>query len=176
MNRITPRRKTPEFAVETVGGGVWRLSEQHPEHFSLIVVYRGLHCPICQPYLRELERTLPEFTAKGVEVIAASTDTLERAEKAKEEWGLRQLQVGYGLTIEGAREWGLYVSTSRGKTSVGIVEPDLFAEPGLFLVRPDQTLYAGAIQTMPFARPHFKELTGALDFIIANDYPARGEA
>jgi hypothetical protein len=28
---------------------------------------------------------------------------------------------------------------------------------------------------MPFARPHFAELLGALDFAIANDYPARGE-
>jgi hypothetical protein len=28
---------------------------------------------------------------------------------------------------------------------------------------------------MPFARPHFKEMLAALDFIIQNDYPARGE-
>ena len=28
---------------------------------------------------------------------------------------------------------------------------------------------------MPFARPNFRELVGALDFVIANDYPARGE-
>jgi len=28
---------------------------------------------------------------------------------------------------------------------------------------------------MPFVRPHFSELVGALDFAIANNYPARGE-
>jgi hypothetical protein len=28
---------------------------------------------------------------------------------------------------------------------------------------------------MPFARPHFGELVGALDFAQKNDYPARGE-
>ena len=28
---------------------------------------------------------------------------------------------------------------------------------------------------MPFGRPHFSEYVGALDFVIANDYPARGE-
>ena len=28
---------------------------------------------------------------------------------------------------------------------------------------------------MPFARPHFDELLGAMDFAIAKDYPARGE-
>jgi len=43
-------------------------------------------------------------------------------------------------------------------------------------VRPDGTLYAASVQTMPFARPSFKELAGALDFVIKEDYPARGEA
>jgi hypothetical protein len=28
---------------------------------------------------------------------------------------------------------------------------------------------------MPFARPSFQELLAAIDFAIANDYPARGE-
>jgi hypothetical protein len=29
---------------------------------------------------------------------------------------------------------------------------------------------------MPFARPRFSEILGAIDFILRNDYPARGEA
>jgi hypothetical protein len=29
---------------------------------------------------------------------------------------------------------------------------------------------------MPFARPHFKEILAAIDFIVEKDYPARGEA
>jgi hypothetical protein len=28
---------------------------------------------------------------------------------------------------------------------------------------------------MPFARPHFADILGALDFVIAKNYPARGE-
>jgi len=64
---------------------------------------------------------------------------------------------------------------SRGKTSIGIEEPPLFNEPGVFLVKPDGTLYYGAVQTMPFARPQFQDLLGAIDFAIAKDYPARGE-
>ena len=61
------------------------------------------------------------------------------------------------------------------KASIGIAEPALFSEPGLFLVSPGQSLYYGSIQTMPFARSHFAELVDALDFAIANHYPARGE-
>jgi hypothetical protein len=42
-------------------------------------------------------------------------------------------------------------------------------------VRPDRTLYCLAVQLMPFARPNFGELVQVLDFVIKNDYPARGE-
>ncbi|MCE2749571.1 MAG: AhpC/TSA family protein, partial [Rhodobacter sp.] len=47
--------------------------------------------------------------------------------------------------------------------------------PGVFIVRPDGALYYGSTQTMPFARPSFQDLLGAIDFAIAKDYPARGE-
>ncbi len=75
------------------------------------------------------------------------------------------------MSIENAREWGLYVSTSRGMTSAGVDEPPLFAEPGLFLVKPDGTLYWGSVSTMPFARPHFADIGGAIDFAVARTTP-----
>lgn len=28
---------------------------------------------------------------------------------------------------------------------------------------------------MPFARPRFDEILGAIDFVLKNDYPARGK-
>ena len=80
-----------------------------------------------------------------------------------------------GVPLAVARQWGLYISASRGKTSIGIEEPALFAEPGVFIVRPEGTLYYGAVQTMPFARPHFDELLAALDFALEKNFPARGE-
>jgi hypothetical protein len=108
-------------------------------------------------------------------VIAISSDSEERAQDAYKRWSLAKLKMGYGLDLDTARRWGLYISTSRGKTSIGVDEPALFSEPGLYLVRPDGTLYFGTVQTMPFARPNFAEILGALDFVIKNNYPARGE-
>ncbi len=61
------------------------------------------------------------------------------------------------------------------KTSIGIEEPAKFSEPGIFLIKPDKTLYYGATQTMPFARPSFAELIKAVEFSITKNYPARGE-
>jgi len=53
--------------------------------------------------------------------------------------------------------------------------PMRLSEPGVFIVRPDSTLYYGSAQTMPFARPSFQDLLGAIDFAIVKGYPARGE-
>ena len=176
MSRPMPRQPVPELNVEIVGGEPWRLSDRSPTQFTMIVAYRGLHCPICKKYLADLNGRVDDFAEKGIDVVAVSTDPAERAEQTKNDWGLDQLAVGYGMDIATARAWGLYVSRGRGKTSIGVEEPDEFNEPGVFLVRPDGTLYAASISTMPFARPHFDEIAGALDFIMAKDYPARGEA
>lgn len=178
MSQLTPlfpRQPVPALSLPTVGGGMWDLSAQSPENFTLVVFYRGLHCPICATYLGDLNKKIDQFTQRGVSVFVTSSDEQARAEEAKEKWGLDQLTLGYDLTLEQARKWGLYISTTKGMTSIGVEEPKLFAEPGLFLIRPDGTLYFGTVQTMPFARPAFADILGALDFVIKNDYPARGE-
>jgi peroxiredoxin len=156
-------------------GGRFVLGAAPGERFDLIVFYRGLHCPICAKYLLELERLAPEFAARGVQVIAVSSDDADRGKQMAEKVNAGAVKFAYGLSLKSARQWGLYISASRGKTSIGIEEPALFSEPGVFIVRPDGALYYGAVQTMPFARPQFQDLLGAIDFAITKDYPARGE-
>jgi peroxiredoxin len=172
---LVPRQPVPALTVETLVHGRFDLSNEAPEHFIMLVFYRGLHCPICAKYLMELERLAPDFEKRGVSVIALSSDNRERAAAMAEKVRTVQLRIGYGVALQTAREWGLYISESRGKTSIGIEEPARFSEPGVFLIRPDGTLYYGAVQTMPFARPNFSDLIGAIDFAVANAYPARGE-
>jgi peroxiredoxin len=168
---IKPRAKAPALDLPTVGSGRFSLAGKKPESFSMLVFYRGLHCPICKSYLRDLDRKLEDFTKRGVEVVAISTDTRERAERSRKDWGIERLPMAYGLSIDQARQWGLYISTS-----IKEEEPRLFAEPGLFLVRPDRTLYCASVQTMPFARPSFAEVLQAVAFVTEKNYPARGEA
>ena len=173
---LMPNKPVPALELSLAGGGRFTLSAEKPRHFTLVVFYRGLHCPICRRYLSELESLLPDFEKRGVPVIAASSDAQDRAEQAKSGWGLKNLRIGHGLSIDEARAWGLYVSRSNGMTSAGVVEPDLFNEPGLFIVRADATLYWGTTSTMPFGRPHFNEILQSLDFVIPKNYPARGDA
>ncbi len=175
ISSLIPRQPVPSLDVSTVGGGSWRLADQTPDNFTMIVFYRGLHCPICSMYLGDLNRKADDFAGKGVNVVVVSSDEEARATEAKDKWGLDKLTVGYGLDLDKAREWGLYISSSKGKTSTGHEEPPLFSEPGIFFVKPDGSLYFANVQTMPFARPSFGDLLKALDFVIAKDYPARGE-
>lgn len=172
---LMPRDPVPALNVSLTTGGRFVLGANPGEHFDLLVFYRGLHCPICAKYLIDLERLAPEFAARGVQVLAVSSDDAERAQQMADKVSASALKFGYGLSLKSARQWGLYISAGRGKTSIGIDEPALFSEPGVFIVRPDGTLYYGAVQTMPFARPQFQDLLGAIDFAIAKNYPARGE-
>ncbi|MDE2580766.1 MAG: AhpC/TSA family protein [Rhodospirillales bacterium] len=175
LTPLIPRQPVPDLAVPTVGGEPWRLADQKPEHFTLVTFYRGLHCPICATYVRDLDSKFEEFARRGVSAIAISSDDAERSAQAKQKWRIEHLPLGYGLDLDTARRWGLYISAGHGTTSAGVAEPALFSEPGLFVVRPDGRLYFGTVQTMPFARPHFADILGALDFVIAKNYPARGE-
>lgn len=172
---LYPRQPVPNLSVPTVNGENWDLKDHLGDNFTLVVFYRGLHCPICSRYLADLDKKLDKFAALGTQVIAISSDDRERAEQTSADWKLENLTLGYGLDLDDARKWGLYISTSKGKTSSGLEEPALFAEPAMYLIRNDGTLYFGSVQTMPFARPSFAEVLGALDFVLKNDYPARGE-
>jgi peroxiredoxin len=175
MQGLMPRKTVPSLRLDTLGGEVWDVDAQAHAGFTMLVFYRGYHCPVCQTYLRELARLRQQFSDSGISVFALSSDTRERAQLAHDKWGLAGLDIGYGLGIDKAREWGLYISASRGASSSGIAEPDVFSEPGIFVLKPDKTLYWASYSTMPFARPHFEEMLQAFDFVKKLDYPARGE-
>lgn len=167
---IKPREKAPEIEINLVNDTVWKLSEQTPENFTMLLFYRGKHCPICQIQLEELQKKLDKFTNRGINVIAISTDTEDVAKTTYNEWNIPDIPVGYNFSIEEARQWGLFISEGINE------EPKYFNEPGIFLIKPDKSVYWEAIQSMPFGRPSFNDILGGLDYILQENYPARGEA
>ncbi len=172
---LTPRQKTPNLTLPLLSGGTFDLATDGNARGTLVVFYRGLHCPLCIKYLKELDTLVPTFTDRGVGVVAISSDDADRTAQMSDRAGAQNLRFAHSLPLATARDWGLFISTGRGKTSIGIEEPALFSEPGLFLISPDRSLYFSSVQTMPFIRPGFAELVGALDFVIEKNYPARGE-
>ena len=139
---LLPRHRVPELSVPLIGGGTFDLASEAAERGTVICFYRGLHCPICATYLKELERRVDDFAERGIATVAISSDGQDRAQGMVDKIPAQKLRFGYDLSLEKAREWGLFISTSRGKTSIGIEEPALFAEPGLFLVNSDQSFAA----------------------------------
>lgn len=172
MPRLIPRSPAPALDLPLAGGGRFVLSDAAPTAFTLLVFYRGLHCPKCKDQLRELDTMLDDLAEAGIdEVVALSGDGRERAEQTLRDWELTRTRVAYDLSEQQMREWDLYLSKG-----VKDGEPDLFSEPALFLVQPDGTVYSAHVQSMPFARPHLKNLLATIGWIRENEYPARGEA
>ncbi|WP_055444852.1 peroxiredoxin-like family protein [Lacinutrix himadriensis] len=168
---IKPTEKAPALKVKLVNDITWSLQEQTPENFTLIIFFRGKHCPVCKMQLEELQTKINDFTERGVNVIAISTNTEELAKATHKEWKIADIPLGYGFAIDEARKWGLFISKGIKET-----EPEHFSEPGLFLIHKDGTVYWESIQSMPFGRPQFKDVLNGIDYILKQGYPARGEA
>lgn len=166
---LIPDTQAPELSLALAGGGTWHLSDQTPQHFTMVIFYRGLHCPVCKNYLGILNSMMDHISELGFSVVVASMDTKERAEQAKADWGLDKVDVAYGLDLETAKKWGLYISTS-----IKEAENDIFSEPGLVWIRADGRLYLIDITNMPWARPDLETLMPKAKFAVENNYPARG--
>jgi peroxiredoxin len=166
---MTPKSKVPNIDLPLVSGGVFNMAEASPEKFQIIVAYRGVHCPKCKTQLQALDEMVDSIRENGHGVVAISMDTEEDAKKAQSEWGIKTLPIAHSLELLNAKSLGLFISDA-----ISDKEPHLFAEPGVFVVRPDGTLYAEFIQNTPFGRPDIGDLVKGLNFVAENDYPTRG--
>ena len=159
----------PALAVKTLEGNHWTLADQTPATYTMVVFYRGLHCPVCAQYIADLAQKLDAFQRLGVTAIAISGDPQDRARQFQAQAHLQAVTIGYGLTVDDMRRWGLYLSKGHFET-----EPALFNEPALFLIRPDGHLYFANIGTHPFSRVDFEFLLQGLAYVIPRNYPLRG--
>ena len=169
MPILTPGDSFPEIILPKVGGGELSLSAAAADKFLLVIVYRGLHCPKCKEQLTEVQDKLDQLKGAGISPVAISMDGEDRGEQTRTKWDIETFPVGYGLSQSAAQQMGLFLSISEFEQ-----EPDFFAEPGLFLIRPDNSLYAAFIQSTPFARPPLQDIISAAKFVAEKDYPARG--
>lgn len=167
---VLPRAQAPGLKVDMLDGGTFDLAKARPKLFTLVIFYRGLHCGFCRRYLQDLKTRLGDFAGIGVDVVAISCDGKERALQSRKDWALDGVPIGYGLTLEKAAEWDLYISTGISED-----QPAFFAEPGLFLIQPDGAVYAAYIQNLPWARPRLEDILFLIDFATKRNKPARGE-
>jgi peroxiredoxin len=130
MSRLEAGQAFPNVDVHKLGGDVMTLGTPNGGHdWQMVVVYRGLHCPLCKKYLAQLDEMAGDFNAVGVDVVTVSGDPKEKAQSMLDEKDL-SLPVGWGLTLEQMSTLGLYISDPRSPEETD--RP--FAEPGTFVI------------------------------------------
>lgn len=160
----------PQITVPLVSGGeVTFGTPKADERWTLIVVYRGRHCPLCAKYLARLQELQADFSAKGADIVTVSADGIEKA-KDQVESGSLTIPLAYGLTIEQMQEMGLYISSPRSAEETD--QP--FPEPGLFVLRPDGVIQIIDISNAPFSRPDLSMIARGIEFGREKAYPIRG--
>lgn len=157
----------PETVVPRSGGGELVLGRS--DGWTLLVVYRGKHCPLCRTYLKTLTDLLPKLQTLNVSVQVVSGDPEQKAtaQASEENW---PFPLGYGLTVEQMRTLGLYISTPRSAQETD--RP--FPEPALFLINPDGNVQIVDISNAPFARPDLNAIVAGIELIQQRTYPIRG--
>ncbi|WP_421701319.1 peroxiredoxin-like family protein [Aliiroseovarius sp.] len=168
-NALSSAAPFPVTTVSRLGGGTLTLGKPETADWQLILVYRGLHCPICRGYMEDLEPRLSEFAEIGIEVVIVSADPVEKAEKLRADHA-PTVPIGFDLSIAQMKMLGLYVSAPR--TPQETDRP--YAEPGLFLVNPEGHLHMVDISNAPFLRPELDKLPARIKFVLDNDHPIRG--
>ena len=171
MNEHKPRvgQALTPISFPQLGGGTLSVG-QPKDRWTLLVVYRGKHCPRCKRYLNKLSDMLADWQAV-MDVIVVSGDPQDKAQADKEEFGWT-FDLGYDLSEAQMRDLGLYISNPLSEA-----ETDRrFAEPGTFAIRPDGTLMLVDISNGPASRPDLVELLDGMKFNIDNDRPHRGDA
>lgn len=171
MTSHKPRVGAPvdQTSFPLLGGGSVTIGAPK-DRWTLLVVYRGKHCPRCKRYLNKFNAMLADWTAiMDVIVVSADTEAKAKADVAEFGWGF---DLCYGMTEAQMRALGLYVSDPLSEAETN----DRFAEPGTFAIRPDGTLMLVDISNGPASRPDLDELLDGMRFNIENDRPVRGTA
>ncbi|MEM8579221.1 MAG: redoxin domain-containing protein [Pseudomonadota bacterium] len=169
MHALDAASPFPHITIPQLGEGTLTLGAPQGRGWQMVVIYRGLHCPICKRYLGELQGMLDDFHAADVDVLVASGDPEDKARAFADEVGLT-MPLGYGLTPAQMAELGLYISDPRSPQETD--RP--FAEPGLFVINGDGHLQITDISNAPFARPDLGGILRGITFIREKAYPIRG--
>jgi peroxiredoxin len=158
------------MSFSKLGGGTLTVGDPR-ENWTLFVVYRGKHCGRCKKYLNTLNDMRGAWAEAGFDIAVVSADPIEKATTDQAEFGWA-FDIGYDLNETQMSQLGVYMSDplSSGETD------RRFAEPGIFVIRPDGSLVIVAISNGPSARPELAELLDGMIFTKQNDRPARGTA
>jgi peroxiredoxin len=166
--KLTPGSILAPMTFPRVGGGEFSVGGAR-DTWTMLIVYRGKHCPRCKKYLNILDGMRGDWADAGFDIAVVSADSEEKAKADQAEFGW-QFDLGYDLTEDQMALLGLYVTDPLS----GAETDRRFAEPGTYVIRPDGSVLLIAISNGPSARPELTELLDGMIFTKQNDRPPRG--
>ena len=167
IDRFEAGAPFPDFTWPLVDGG--ELAPARRKAWRMLVVYRGKHCGLCRKYLAQLESMRGRFGGAGIDVFALSADPREKA-RAQVEEGNLGFPVAYGLREDEMRALGLYVSPPQPKD--GVTWP--FAEPGVYVINPEDRVQVLNVSNAPFARPSLETMLEGIEDARKQHAPVHG--
>ena len=159
-DRLITGAPFPNITLPTTDGAKITLGAQG---WRALFVIRGAHCQICRAYLAQLERKRPSWEIKGIEVVVASADPVEKSQEFMREAGYGGL-AACNLDVPAMQALGLWL-TGPEVSDLAYVHP----EPGFFLIDPDGNIAAAEASTLPTARPDLELLDQGFKYIIENN-------
>ena len=170
--KLQPGSDFQPFDVFDLNGNAVTLGK-HDNHWQMIIIYRGRHCPLCTKFLNKLETYRQRLQDTQINIVAVSADSKEQLEEH-----LGNLSVDfpmfYGLTEAQMKSLGVYISLPRSKKETD----HNFPEPAMFIINKMGQLHVVDIANNPFVRPDLETLVSGLEWIKNpdNNYPIRGTA
>lgn len=162
---------TPNLEFPLLTGGSWAIRGDSSARLRLISFYRGAFCGFCTRFMQQLNRLNSNFAELGIELAGISVDSRDVAKAWAEDNGIDRILIGYGLVQEQIKACSLFASqfSRDGKDMY-------FAEPALWLVRPDGELYLNIQSSVSCGRPDLASLLTGLKFLADQGFPTRGNA
>lgn len=162
--KMMPGTLIPALELTLVNGKRYYLGQQHDD-WELLVVYRGNHCPRCKIYLNKLQSLLPSIAKLNVKVIVVCADSIEkvRADIEELQW---TFPIAYGLSVSSIKTLGLWASVH--------ADGSAFAEPGVFLINPENKIQVMGISNAASCRPDLEVLLDGINGIQTRGLPIFG--
>ena len=162
--KLIPGTSIPALDLTLINGEHYYLGQQR-DHWELLVVYRGKHCPRCKTYLSKLQNLLPSIAQLNVRVIVVSADPIEKVQSDIEEFQWT-FPIAYGLSISSIKALGLWASAQ--------ADGSVFSEPGVFLINPEHHIQVMSISNAASCRPDLEVLLDGINGIQTRGLPIFG--
>lgn len=150
----SPLTLAPPFDLPTQKGERRSLAQFLAAGPVLLAFHRGTWCPNCRRRFGELARNSPEYTARGVQVVAVVAQASEPVRRYIEETGLP-----FNILVDQSRDvlkaYGVW-------QAIGLYSWNI-ARPALFLIDPSGRIRYSFIGETQEEFPSGTEITAELD-------------